>query len=147
MTSASFHTAIKSFGNNAGIEVPPSALDDLGGGKRPPVTVTIGDYRWNTTLGVMGGISLISLSKAHRDASGLKAGDHVTVTLELDQGPREIEVPSELQAALKDAGLTERFEALSYSTRKEHARQVREAKSSDTRQRRIAKVLAQMDAT
>lgn len=147
MASASFHNAIKAFGNNAGIEVPPSALDELGGGKRPPVTVTIGDYSWNTTLGVMGGISLISLSKAHRDASGLKAGDPVTVTLELDQGPREIEVPSELQAALEDAGLTERFEALSYSTRKEHARQVREAKSSDTRQRRIAKVLSQMDAT
>ncbi len=144
MTKTVFGTVIRGFGNNAGIEVPQAALDELGGGKRPPVNIAIGDYSWKSTIGVMSGMSLISLSKAHREASGLKAGDEVTVTLELDEGVREVEVPRELQSALRDAGLAEKFAALSYSARKEHARRVGEAKSNDTRQRRIEKVLDQL---
>jgi uncharacterized protein YdeI (YjbR/CyaY-like superfamily) len=43
--------------------------------------------------------------------------------------------------ALDRAGLQERFAALTYSKRKEFARQVNDAKGDDTRQRRIDKVL------
>ena len=136
-----FDTVILGFGNNTGIEVPPENLSALGSTKRPPVTVTLAGYSYSSTVGAMGGRSLVSLPKAHRDAAGLKAGDAVRVTLTLDAGPRTVEVPSELQAALDAAGLTGRFEELAYSRRKEHARQVREAKTDATRERRIAKVL------
>jgi hypothetical protein len=141
MTQTTFDTVILGVGNNTGIEVPPDQLTALGGGKRPPVTVTIGNYSYRSTAGVMGGRSLVSLPKAHRDASGLKAGDAVTVTLALETGTREVDVPAPLAAALKKAGLAKTFEALAYSKRKEFARQVAEAKAEDTRDRRIAKVL------
>ena len=136
-----FDTVILGFGNNTGIEVPAANLAELGSTKRPPVVVTVGDYSYRSTVGVMGGRTLISLPKAHRDASGLKAGDAVTVTLTLEEGPRPVDVPPELQQALEGAGFTERFDALPYSRRKEFARLVADAKGEDTRSRRIDKVL------
>ena|SRR5947209_12375662 len=142
----SFDTVILGFGNNTGIEVPDANLEALGRGKRPPVVVTVGGYSYQSTVGGMGGRTLISLPKAHREAAGLKAGDAVSVTLVLDDGPREVEVPAELQEALGRAGLADRFAALAYSKRKEFARQVREAKADDTRARRIEKVLQAVTA-
>ena len=141
MSMTTFETVILRFGNNTGIEVPAGSLAELGSGKRPPVLVTVAGYRYRSTVGVMGGRTLISLPKAHRDASGLKAGDTVTVSLALDAGSRHVDVPPALQAALHEAGLHERFAALAYSRRKEFARQVNDAKGDDTRQRRIEKIL------
>src|ERR1700712_2326001 len=66
-----FSTTIVQTGNNTGIEVPPEALDALGGGKRPAVTVTVADYVYRSTVATMGGRSLIPLSAEHRRASGL----------------------------------------------------------------------------
>lgn len=141
MPITTFETVILGFGNNAGIEVPAANLAELGSRKRPPVLVTVGGYEYRSTVGVMSGRALISLPKAHRDASGLRAGDTVTVRLALEEGPRPVDVPTELQTALDRAGLRERFAELAYSRRKEFARQVRDAKADDTRQRRIEKVL------
>ena len=141
MSVSTFETVILGFGNNTGIEVPPARLAELGSGRRPPVLVTVAGYSYRSTVGVMGGRALISLPKAHREASGLKAGDTVTVSLALEDGPRPVDVPAELQAALDRAGLQERFAALGYSRRKEFARQVSDAKGAETRQRRIEKIL------
>jgi len=137
-----FDTEILGFGNNTGIEVPDESLAALGAGKRPPVVVSLGDYSYRSTAGVMGGRTLISLPKVHRDAAGLKAGDRVTVTLVLEEGPRQVDVPAQLQAALDRAGLAQRFGELAYSKRKEFARQVIDAKTDETRNRRIDKVIA-----
>ncbi len=139
-----FDTVIRGYGNNAGIEVPPENLAQLGGSRRPPVVVTIGSYSYRSTAGVMGGRTLISLPRAHRDASGLRAGDEVTVTLVLDEGPRPVAVPPDLAAALEEAGLTETFAGLAYSRRKEFARLVVEAKAEATRARRVDRILTQV---
>lgn len=136
-----FDTVVLGFGNNTGIEVPLDNLTALGSGKRPPVIVHVSGYSYESTVAGMGGRTLISLSKAHREAAGLRAGDAVTVTLELQDGPRRVDVPPQLTAALAAAGLTDRFADLAYSKRKEFARQVAEAKADATRDRRIAKVL------
>jgi hypothetical protein len=142
--AASFDTVIRAFGNNAGIEVAPDVLDQLGGGKRPRVRVRIGDYRFTITVGVMGGMTLIGLSTAHRDASGLQAGQQVHVELELDTEPAQVDVPAELAAALARDGLSDAFGQLAPSRRKEHARQISEAKAEATKERRLAKIIAEL---
>jgi hypothetical protein len=141
---ASFDTVIRAFGNNAGIEVPAAILEQLGAGKRPRVRVMVEDYRFATTVGAMGGLALIGLSKAHRDASGLAAGQSVHVELEVDTAPSEVEVPDELARELEAAGLVEAFATLAPSRRKEYAREVAEAKAAETKQRRIAKIIAEL---
>jgi hypothetical protein len=141
---ASFYTVIRIFGNNTGIEVPPSVLAELGAGKRPAVRVSVEGYEYSSTVGAMAGLSLISLSKAHRSASGLSGGQAVRVILTLIDTPRSVEVPPELSAALEAAGLAESFDELAYSRRKEFARQVDEAKAAATKERRVAKIVADL---
>lgn len=141
-----FKTNIKQVGNNTGIEVPPENIAELGAGKKPAVKVTVSGYSYNNTVAVMGGKYMISFSSAHRAASGLKGGDPVEVTLELETTPRTIEVPEDLKSALAKADLEATFEKQAPSKRKEFVRQVEEAKTQETRERRIAKIVEQLGA-
>ena len=81
----------------------------------------------------MDGKCLVVFPTKDREASGVKAGDKVAVTLELDSGYREVEIPAQLQESLKVDGLTQIYHDLIYSKRKEFARQVNEAKTEDTK--------------
>ncbi len=141
-----YKTTIWQTGNNTGIPVPAEVLEALGGGKRPAVKVTIKDYSYRSTVGAMDGQSLIPFSAAHREASGLKGGDKIEVTLELDTAPRTVEVPKDLTAALKKAGVQAAYDASAPSAKKEFVRQVESAKAADTRQRRIDKIVATLKA-
>jgi len=129
--------------NATGIRVPAEAIAALGGKKKPPVIATINGYSYRSTVAVYGNVFMLPLSQERRAAAGVSAGDVVEVTLELDTEPRTVEVPEELAAALATKpGARAAFDALSYTARKEHARQVTEAKAQDTRERRIAKIVA-----
>lgn len=139
-----FTTRVKASGNNTGIEVPAQNMAELGSQKTPAVKVNLSGYTYPSTVAVLSGRFMIPLSAAHREASGLKAGDPVEVTLELDLEPRTVEVPADLRAALSRAGLDERFDGLAFSRRKELVRQVVQAKTPETRERRIAKVVTQV---
>jgi uncharacterized protein YdeI (YjbR/CyaY-like superfamily) len=70
----------------------------------------------------------------------------VEIELVLETGPRPVDVPEELAAALKSAGLTEAFEAKNYSTRKAYALAVSDAKAEDTKTRRIDKIITEPQA-
>jgi uncharacterized protein YdeI (YjbR/CyaY-like superfamily) len=73
----------------------------------------------------------------------LKAGDPVEVKLELDLEPRTVEVPDDLRMALSaQEGVIEVFEALAYSKRKGLVRQVEDAKTQETRDRRISGIVS-----
>jgi Bacteriocin-protection, YdeI or OmpD-Associated/Domain of unknown function (DUF1905) len=138
-----FRATVQLNGKTAtGIEVPDAVVAGLGQGQRPPVRVTIGGYSYRTTVARMAGRSLISLSAENRAAAGVAAGDEVDVDLELDNAPRQVEVPSDLAAALgQDDAARVTFEALPYSHRKEWVRWVTEAKKPDTRTTRITKTI------
>jgi hypothetical protein len=138
-----FRATVQLNGKTAtGIEVPDTVVAGLGQGQRPPVRVTIGGYSYRTTVARMAGRSLISLSAENRAAAGVAAGDEVDVDLELDNAPRQVEVPSDLAAALgQDDAARATFEALPYSHRKEWVRWVTEAKKPDTRTARITKTV------
>ena len=131
--------------NATGIQVPAQVIAALGTSKRPKVKINLNGYTYRTTIAPFGDVFMLPLSQAHREASGLKAGDEVEVTLELDLEPRTVEVPEDLAAALAEKpGAREAFDALSYSGRKEYARQVEEAKAQETRERRIAGIVAKL---
>lgn len=138
-------TVLKDRESNAtGIEVPQEVVAALGKGKNPKVKITLNDYSYQGMIQTSSGHYMISLSAAKREAAGLQAGDKVDVALELDTGPRLVEVPEDLKDALSQAEAYETFEALSFSKRKEFVRQVEEAKAQETRNRRIANVVAQV---
>ena len=126
-----------------GIVVPPEIVAALGAGKKPLVKVTInGVYTYRNAIAVMGGSYMVGVSAEHRAAAGVKGGDAIAVELQLDIEPREVEVPLDFAAALASAQLAPVFEKLAPSHRKEHVRAITEAKSAETRQRRIEKAVA-----
>ncbi len=127
-----------------GIEVPAAVIDALDGGKRPPVSVTIGAFTFQTTIGVMGGSSWIPVSAERRAGAGIAAGDELRVHIDLDTAPREVEVPADLTEALRAAGVEAAFDKLAPSHRKEHVRAINEAKAPETRQRRITKTIEKL---
>ncbi|KQS11289.1 hypothetical protein ASG04_03425 [Curtobacterium sp. Leaf183] len=125
-----------------GLPVPPEVIEALGSGKRPAVVVTLnGAYTYRSTVGVMGGQYLVPLSAAHRAASGVAGGDSVEVTLVVDTAPREVPLPEDLVAAMSSAGVRAAFDALSNSRQRALAAPVEQAKSPETRQRRIDKAV------
>ena len=139
--SVTYRTTVLGFGNHASIEIPDEILEQLGANRRAPLKVTVNGYTYQSTAAGMNGKCLVVFPQKDRVAANAKAGDEIQVTLELDAGVREVAVPTELADALKSSKLLNTFNALTYSKRKEFARQVAEAKTEDTRARRIAKVL------
>jgi hypothetical protein len=132
--------------NATGLPVPADVVGALNSGKRPKVKISLNDYTYRSTVAAYGDVFMLPLSKAHREAAGVQAGDEVQVTLELDTEPRTVEVPEVLAAALAEGGVTAVFDSLSYSKRKEYVRQVTSAKAEETRQRRITKIIAALTA-
>lgn len=127
--------------NATGLEVPESVVEALGGGKRAKVVVGLGGYSYRSSLFHMGGCYKLPLAQEHRAAAGVVAGQEVEVDLVLDTAPREVTVPPDFAAALAEAGLTDRFAVLAFSHRKEHVRAIEDAKTPETRARRIAKAV------
>ncbi len=143
MTRQSFKTTLHQTGNNTGIVVPPEVVEKLGGGKKPAVNVTVNGYAYRSTIATMAGQSMISFSSDKRAATGLKGGDAISVTLELDAAPRVMEVPPDLQAALEqDKAAKAFFGTLSYSNQRRHIDPINEARTPETRARRIEKSVA-----
>lgn len=132
-------------GNNTGIEVPPDVIEALGAGRKPPVNVTVNGYAYRSTVAVMGGRYLIPFSSDKRAATGIGGGDPITVDLEVDTAPRMIELPDDLVAALDATPRArEAFDALAPSARKAHVTNVESAKAAETRERRIAAIVAKL---
>ncbi len=139
--SVTYETDVLGEGNHASLLIPQWVLDKLQTNKRAPLKVTIIGHTYQSTAVGVDGECRVVFPSAERLAANAKAGDSVEVTLELDSGYRTVEMHPELDAALSKSDLAEVFSKLSYSKRKELARQVNEAKAEDTRLRRIEKVL------
>lgn len=138
-----FETTIQSGGGNTtGIHLTDAQVEELGKGKRPPVRVTINGYSYRTTVGVMGGIAMVSVSAEVRANAGVAAGDAVTVTLALDDQPRKVEVPADLATALEaEPAARAFFDGLSYSNKRRLVLAIEGAKQAETRARRITKTV------
>jgi len=131
--------------NATGLPVPAEVIAALASGKKPKVKVSLNGYTYRSTVAAYGDIFMLPLAAEHREAAGVKAGDQVEVTLELDLEPRTVEVPEELAIALSaQTGARAAFDSQSYTLRKEAVRQVESAKAQETRARRIAGIVAKL---
>src|SRR3954470_21915055 len=138
-----FRTTVLLGGTTAtGLPVPPEVVEGLGAGKRPPVRVTIGSHTYRSTVASRGGAYLVPLSAENRQGAGVEAGDEVDVDLELDTEPREVTVPPDLAEALAHDDEARRvFDGLPYSHRLRWVLSVEDAKTEQTRQRRVVKAI------
>ncbi|MCX4783798.1 YdeI/OmpD-associated family protein [Streptomyces sp. NBC_01264] len=126
-----------------GLVVPPEVVSALGGGARPPVTITINGHSWQSRVALLRGRHLIGLSHANRQAAEVEIGEEVEVELELDTEPRVVVEPADFAQAL-DADPVARaaYDHLTYSRKREHVRAIESAKKPETRRGRIEKAIA-----
>jgi hypothetical protein len=138
-----FRTVLQLEGKTAtGIQVPEEIVKALGKTKKPPVRVTIGGHTYRSTVAAYGDVYMIPVAAEHREAAGVKAGEEVEVTLELDTDPREVTIPPDFAQALdQDAEAKRFFESLSYSNKRRFVLNIEDAKTPETRQRRIEKAV------
>lgn len=123
------------------VEIPFDVAATFGS-VRAPVLVTINGFAFPTRTMRYGGVYLIGLNREAREGAGIDAGDTVTVELELDEAPREVDLPRELASALDaEPELRAFFDSLSYTHRREYARWISDAKRDETRKRRLRRAL------
>jgi len=128
-----------------GLRVPDEVVAGLGSGNRPAVSVTINGHTYRTTVAPRGGEYLVPVSAENRERAGVAAGDEVDVDIELDTEPREVTVPPDFADALDRHPDARRFfDGLSYSQKQWFVLGVEEAKTAETRQRRIDKAVARL---
>jgi hypothetical protein len=137
---------LKPWGPATAIVLTDAQVEQLGGGKRAPVTVTIGSKTVRLRLAVMGGENLIGISRANREELGVEIGDTVNATIALDTEVRKVELPDDAAKALAKAKLRKKFDALAFTHQKEHVVAITEAKKPETRAKRIEAMLAKLRA-
>ena len=112
------------------------------GSARAPVRCTINGVEYRSRLSVYGGTTYLGLRQDVREAAGVCVGDELQVTMELDDEPREIEMPPALAAALAgDHAARGAYDGLSFTHRKEYAQWIAEAKRQETRERRVRRAI------
>jgi hypothetical protein len=141
-----FHTIIKQGDKTAtGIEIPPEVVAALGPSRKPPVTVTINGYTYRSTVATVSGAFMVGVSADVREKAGVAGGDAVDVDIELDTEKREVAVPADFAAALDDDEAAKRFfDGLSNSNKSRFVFSIEDAKTPETRQRRIDKSVIQL---
>lgn len=142
MSELRLHTTLVRRGPAAALLLDDEQVAALGAGKTFPVAVAIDGRTARLRLARMGGENMIGFNKAVCAEMGVDIDQEVDAVITVDAEERTVEVPPALTAALDaDPSLRAAFDALSYSTRKEHARSVADAKQDATRDRRLAKIV------
>ena len=131
--------------NTAGFRIADEVVEELAGGRRPKVVVTVGPHTWRSSIANMGGEFWLGVSKENREAAGVTAGETLDLELALDTAARTVDVPDDLAAELaRDPAVRTAWAGWSFTRRKEAARQLTEARKPETRERRLLKVLAEL---
>lgn len=138
-----FRTTVQLDGKTAtGLLVPPEVVAGLGDSRKPAVAVTVNGFTYRSSIAVRGGRFLIPVSADIRKSTGVSAGDEVEVDVELDTAPREITVPADLAERLDaEPAVRTFFDSLSYSNKSVHTLSIEQAKTPETRARRIDKAM------
>ena len=141
-----FRAILESSGKQAaGLHVPVDVIEGLGGGKRPKVAITINGHTWRTSVGIINGEPMIGVPMEQRGPAGVQPGDVIEVDVVLDTSIREVQVPPDFASALAAAPEAERFfSSRNYSERRWFVLGIEDAKTPETRARRIEKAVARL---
>jgi hypothetical protein len=139
-----FRTTVELSGKSAtGLPVPDEVVAAMDRGARFPVVVTINGHSYRSTVTPYRGKTMLPLSSENRAGAGVEAGQEIDVDIEFDDAPRTVEVPDDLAAALVGPARAA-FDALSVSRQKAIVQPIEDAKTPETRERRIAKAAADL---
>jgi bifunctional DNA-binding transcriptional regulator/antitoxin component of YhaV-PrlF toxin-antitoxin module len=121
----------------------PAAFGSRG---RVSVKGTLAGHEFRSSISPRNGRWYLVVNQEMRRSFGIGPGDVVEVVLDRDDEPRTIAAPEDLQAAIDGSdAASSRWEAMSYSHRKQFVVWVEEAKRPATRQRRIGQAIPMIE--
>lgn len=125
------------------IDLPLEVIEQLKLEKRTPVKGRMNGLAVRTSaLATEAGGFRMTVNKPTLAATNAGAGDTVQVELEVEHGPRRVEVPADLQKGLNKSKVAKaEFARRAYSWQKEHVDYVEDARRSETRAKRIGQVV------
>jgi Bacteriocin-protection, YdeI or OmpD-Associated/Domain of unknown function (DUF1905) len=139
-----FEGTLEQHGSGTLLEVPFD-VRAVFGKARAPVCGTVNGYPFRTTVATYGGRYFLGFRREIREAAGFGDGDRLSIVLELDDEPRTVDVPEELQAALAaDDAAKAAFERLSYTHRREYVEWVSGAQREETRRARLERAVGML---
>jgi hypothetical protein len=139
-----FDAELKPSGRGGGhlVDVPADVVEALGGKGRIAVKASFNGVPYQGSIVRMGGRSILGVQKAIMAQAGVGPGGILSVAVEVDDEPREVDVPGELARTLRRNKVARKhFESLSYSHRRDYAGYVAEAKRSETRTKRADRAI------
>jgi hypothetical protein len=146
MSEKSFRARLGAEGKPLFVEVPFDVKAEFRTA-RPPVKASVNGLSYRSRISVYGGKYYLPVRSERREVAGMKAGDVVDVTISLDTAVRRVVIPPALATAFKKSSAArEQWDKLSYTSKKEHADYVRQAKKPETRARRLQNVLKMLAA-
>lgn len=141
MTIKLFSSKILADGALCFIEVPFDPRPVFGK-QCAAVKVTLNGHRYRSTIEALRGDARVPLNRTNREAAGVRAGETVTVKLELDTEAPETYPPTDLVLALNATPPAwERWTEMSPDHQREHVTALAQAKRPETRAKRIAEVV------
>ena len=143
MARQEFKTRVEGMGPKKAWCFLPVPLDvkAIFGKARAPVRGTINGFPFRSTIMPQGGKNWIQFNKRLQEGAKAKLGDTVHVVIDADDQPRTVKAPPYLSKALaKSKKAKDVYEKLAYSHKKRFVDWVTDAKSDETRQRRIEKM-------
>jgi hypothetical protein len=129
------------------VVVPAHIAAAAGLNYKDRVRGTVNRAKYRSSLMKYSGVFHMGVHKTTLVAAGAVLGDEVDVSIERDSDPLPTDrIPEDLARALEGvSGAVSAFGALAPSRRREHIGSIMEAKTPETRKRRIARVVAELD--
>ncbi|MGA9567500.1 MAG: YdeI/OmpD-associated family protein [Candidatus Korobacteraceae bacterium] len=109
---------------------------------RVPVKGAINGFPFRSSLMNMSDGHMMVVNADLRAGAKCKAGDTVSVVMELDEEARNVQLPAYLKKLIvADPKAKEAWDKLSFTHQKEHVRAIEDAKRPETREKRIAAMM------
>ncbi|EKD93694.1 MAG: hypothetical protein ACD_28C00080G0001 [uncultured bacterium] len=143
-----FIAVIKSAGKESGgayVEFPFDTVKEFGKRGRVKVLCFFEKIQYRGSLVKMGtDCHIIGVSRKIREELGKKIGEKIQVELVEDVEERIVEIPEDLARKLQKETLMNEFRKLSFTRQKEFARMVEEARTQETIDKRILKIVDEL---
>ena len=129
------------------LAIPFNVQEVFGRKGQVPVHATINGVAFRNSLMPRAGVHILGVGKDILASASANPGDTVHVELALDDAPRTVAIPADLESALaKSPAHHQAFAALAYSHKKEYVDWIESAKKPETRQARIEKMAGMLAA-
>mgnify|MGYP000400264505 CR=1 FL=1 len=142
-----FRAVIENAGGGGAYVIVPFDVEKAYGKKRVKIKATIEGEPYRGSLVRMGSPDhMLPILKEIREKVGKSFGDEISIELEEDLQPRQVEVPVDFQQTL-EANPTAHtfFDHLSYSHQRDYVLWINEAKRPETRQARIQRSVEMLE--